>query len=126
MNPTIGGADGFVNTGTDKDSTGFRGKGLPSPQGFVYGGSPSITRGHIVRVIVRDGKVEQALRKLKRDMQREGIFREAKRHEFFEKPSEVRKRKEAEALRRHRKELRKREDVDHGRNPKAKSKATAR
>lgn len=78
-----------------------------------------------MRVIVRDGKVEQALRKLKRDMQREGIFREAKRHEFFEKPSEVRKRKEAEAARRHRKELRKREDIDHGRSPKAKPRSTA-
>lgn len=87
--------------------------------------SPSTTWGHIVRVIVRDGKVEQALRKLKRDMQKEGIFREAKRHEFFEKPSDVRKRKEAEAIRRHRKELRKREDVDHGRNPKVKPRTTA-
>lgn len=85
--------------------------------------SPSTNKGEVVRVIVRDGKVEQALRKLKRDMQREGIFRELKRHEFFEKPSEVRKRKEAEAVRRHRKELRKREDVDFGRNPKARAKA---
>lgn len=88
--------------------------------------SPSTNWGQIVRVIVRDGKVEQALRKLKRDMQREGIFREARRHEYFEKPSEVRKRKEAEAKRRHRKELRKREDADFGRDPKKKSRTAAR
>ena len=68
-----------------------------------------------MKVAVRDGKIEQALRVLKRKMQSEGIYREMRENEFFEKPSEKRKRRAAEARRRHLKDLRKRADVDHGR-----------
>jgi small subunit ribosomal protein S21 len=52
--------------------------------------------------------VDQALRALKKKMQREGIFREMKLRRSFEKPSEKRARERAEAVRRHRKMLRKR------------------
>jgi len=48
------------------------------------------------------------LRALKKKMQREGIFREMKLRRSFEKPSERRARERAEAVRRHRKMLRKR------------------
>jgi small subunit ribosomal protein S21 len=41
-----------------------------------------------VQVIVRDNNVDQALRALKKKMQREGIFREMKLRRHFEKPSE--------------------------------------
>ncbi len=41
-------------------------------------------------------------------MQREGLFREMKLRRHFEKPSQRRKRERAEAVRRHRKLLRKR------------------
>jgi small subunit ribosomal protein S21 len=41
-----------------------------------------------MQVIVRDNNVEQALRVLKKKMQREGVFREMKRASFYEKPSE--------------------------------------
>jgi small subunit ribosomal protein S21 len=61
-----------------------------------------------VHVIVRDNNVDQALRALKKKMQREGIFREMKLRRNFEKPSERRAREQAEAVRRHRKLLRKR------------------
>jgi small subunit ribosomal protein S21 len=54
--------------------------------------------------------VDQALRALKKKMQREGIFREMKLRRHFEKPSEERKRKKAEATRRRRKLDRKRSD----------------
>jgi len=61
-----------------------------------------------VHVTVRDNNVDQALRALKKKMQREGIFREMKLRRHFEKPSQRRKRERAEAVRRYRKLLRKR------------------
>jgi small subunit ribosomal protein S21 len=67
-----------------------------------------MTRGCILLVSVRDNNVDQALRALKKKMQREGIFREMKIRRSFEKPSEKRARERAEAVRRHRKMLRKR------------------
>ena len=66
----------------------------------------------LVSVNVRDGNVEQALRVLKKKMQREGIFREMKMRKDFEKPSEKRKREKAEAVRRTRKLERKRREKD--------------
>ena len=59
-------------------------------------------------VFVRDNNVDQALRTLKKKMQREGIFREIKLRRHYEKPSERRVREAAEAVRRSRKLLRKR------------------
>ena len=64
--------------------------------------------GAKVQVTVRDNNVDQALRALKKKLQREGVFREMKLRRHFEKPSEKRKRERAEAVRRHRKLLRKR------------------
>ncbi len=61
-----------------------------------------------MQVYVRDNNVDKALRALKKMMHREGVFREMKLRRHFEKPSERRKRKRAEAVRRHRKFLRKR------------------
>ena len=61
-----------------------------------------------VQVLVRDNNVDQALRALKKKMQREGIFREMKLRRNYEKPSERRAREQAEAVRRYRKLLRKR------------------
>ena len=62
----------------------------------------------LVQVIVRDNNVDQALKALKKKMQREGIFREMKLRKAYEKPSERKAREKAEAVRRHRKLLRKR------------------
>jgi len=58
--------------------------------------------------MVRDNNVDQALKALKKKMQREGIFREMKLRNFYEKPSEKRARVKAEAIRRARKLARKR------------------
>jgi small subunit ribosomal protein S21 len=41
-----------------------------------------------MQVLVRDNNIDQALRVLKKKMQREGVFREMKRRRFYEKPSE--------------------------------------
>ena len=60
-----------------------------------------------MQVIVRDNNVDQALRALKKKMQREGIFRDMKLRRHYEKPSEKKTRKKAEAIRRNRKLARK-------------------
>ena len=58
--------------------------------------------------MVRVNNVDQALKALKKKMQREGLFREMKLRRSYEKPSERRAREKAEAVRRHRKLMRKR------------------
>ena len=60
-----------------------------------------------MQVLVRENNVDQALRVLKKKMQREGIFRELKAKRFYEKPSEKRARQKSEAVRRARKLARK-------------------
>ena len=60
-----------------------------------------------MQVFVRDNDVDQALRALKKKMQREGVFREMKRRRFYEKPSEKSNREKADAIRRARKVARK-------------------
>ncbi len=75
-----------------------RSAGAPAGQGA----------GGQVQVLVRDNNVDQALKALKKKMQREGIFREMKLRRHYEKPSERRAREAAEAVRRARKMERKR------------------
>ncbi len=60
-----------------------------------------------MQVLVRDNNVDQALKVLKKKMQREGVFREMKLRGHYEKPSEKRAREKAEAVRRARKLIRK-------------------
>ena len=60
-----------------------------------------------MQVLVRDNNVDQALRVLKKKMQREGIFRELKQRRSYEKPSQRKTREKAEAIRRARKLARK-------------------
>ncbi len=64
-------------------------------------------KGQILQVLVRDNNVDQALRVLKKKMQREGLFREMKARSAYEKPSEKRVREKADAIRRARKVARK-------------------
>lgn len=74
-----------------------------------------------MQVLVRDNNVDQALRVLKKKMQREGVFREMKRRKAYEKPSEKKAREKAEAIRRGRKAARKlaqREGLIPGPKPK--------
>ena len=60
-----------------------------------------------MQVSVRDNNIDQALRVLKKRMQRDGAFRDMKAKRAYEKPSEKRIRKRAEAIRRRRKLARK-------------------
>jgi small subunit ribosomal protein S21 len=70
-------------------------------------GSAPLRQEQSVQVLVRDNNVDQALKALKKKMQREGIFREMKLRGHYEKPSEKRARERAEAVRRARKLARK-------------------
>ena len=66
----------------------------------------------LVQVVVRENNVDQALKALKKKMQREGVFREMKLRKSYEKPSEKRAREKSEAVRRARKLERKRIERD--------------
>jgi len=67
-----------------------------------------------MQILVRDNNVDQALRALKKKLQREGVYREMKLRRHFEKPSEKRAREKAAAIRRARKLERKRVERDGG------------
>ncbi|AJC83846.1 30S ribosomal protein S21 (plasmid) [Rhizobium etli bv. phaseoli str. IE4803] len=60
-----------------------------------------------MQVLVRDNNIDQALRALKKKMQREGLFGEMKERRAYEKPSERRVREKAQAISRQRKAARK-------------------
>ena len=67
-----------------------------------------------MQIVVRDNNVDQALRALKKKLQREGVYREMKLRRHYEKPSEKRAREKAAAVRRARKLERKRVERDGG------------
>ena len=59
-----------------------------------------------IEVVVRDNNVEKALRVLKKKLQKDGLFRELRLRQHYEKPSEKKLRKKQESLRRIAKEKR--------------------
>lgn len=81
-------------------------------EGFIFclksGSCLQLEDKTIVQVTVRGNNVDQALKALKKKMQREGVFREMKLRRNYEKPSEKKAREKAEAIRRSRKLERKR------------------
>jgi small subunit ribosomal protein S21 len=80
-----------------------------APRFFRISGPDEASRRFArVQVVVRDNNVDQALKALKKKLQREGVFREMKLRRHYEKPSERRAREAAEAVRRARKVERKR------------------
>lgn len=51
----------------------------------------------------KDETIEDALKRFKRELRKVGVLREARKHEHYEKPSEIKKRKKAASARnRHR------------------------
>jgi small subunit ribosomal protein S21 len=76
-----------------------------------------------LKILVRDDNVDQALRFLKKKLQQEGVFREMRLREHYEKPSEKRAREKAEGIRRTRKLAQKKLNRELGivtaRKPKA-------
>jgi small subunit ribosomal protein S21 len=74
---------------------------------FHSGDASTSWKELILKVFVRDNNVEQALRVLKKKLQRDGLFREIKRRKAYEKPSQRKAREKQEAIRRGRKAARK-------------------
>ncbi len=70
------------------------------------------SESYLMQIIVRDNNVDQALRALKKKLQREGVYREMKLRRHYEKPSERRARERAAAISRARKADRKRAERD--------------
>ncbi len=60
-----------------------------------------------MQVVVKNGNVERAMRTLKKKLQKEGLLKELKQKQYFEKPSEKRKRKKAEGIKRYQRNLKK-------------------
>ena len=63
------------------------------------------------RVDVRDNNMGQAMRRLKKLLQAEGVFQEMRSREAFEKPSMKRKKAKAAAKKRWQKEIIKRDEI---------------
>lgn len=58
-----------------------------------------------MRIVVSDNQIEAALKQLKKQMLKDGLFQEMKRRQHYEKPSVKRKRKAAQARKKRRKAL---------------------
>ena len=61
----------------------------------------------MVTVTVKNGNVDRAMRTLKKKLQIEGLLKELKQKQYFEKPSAKRKRKKAEGIKRYQRNLKK-------------------
>ena len=61
----------------------------------------------MVTVVVKNGNVDRAMRTLKKKLQKEGLLRELKQRQYFEKPSAKRARKKAEGIKRYQRNERK-------------------
>ncbi len=60
-----------------------------------------------IEIEVRRGNLEQAMRVLKRKVQKEGLVKELKMRQYFEKPSEKKRRKKKENIANVRKRMKK-------------------
>ena len=63
-----------------------------------------------MQVLVKNGNIERAMRTLKKKLQKEGLLRELKQKQYFEKPSAKRKRKKAEGIKRYQRALKKKQE----------------
>ena len=61
----------------------------------------------MVTVTVKNGNVDRAMRTLEKKLQKEGLLKELKQRQFFEKPSAKKARKKAEGIKRYQRNLKK-------------------
>ena len=61
----------------------------------------------MVTVVVKNGNVDRAMRTLKKKLQKEGLLKELKQRQYFEKPSAKKARKKAEGIKRFQRNLKK-------------------
>ena len=60
-----------------------------------------------MQLVVKNGNVERAMRTLKKKLQKEGLLKELKQKQYFEKPSAKKARKKAEGIKRYQRNLKK-------------------
>ena len=72
--------------------------------------SSNINDRHGLYVEVRNNDVTRALRKLKKIMNSEGMIKDMRKNEFYEKPSAIKRREKAQARKRWLKEQDKNKD----------------
>ncbi len=99
--------NGSSNSGRGGDSRGqdsSRGSGDRFERQGSYGGDRyDRPRAQAMEVIV-ENNVEKAMKVLKRKLIKEGLFKELKSRRYYEKPSEKKKRKHKESVKKIRKE----------------------
>ena len=64
----------------------------------------------MVTVTVKNGNVDRAMRTLKKKLQKEGLLKELKQKQYFEKPSAKKARKKAEGVKRYQRNLKKKQE----------------
>ena len=57
-----------------------------------------------IEVTVRNGNVENAMRVLKKKLLKDGMMRELKERQYYQKPSHVKREAKKQSIRRHKKE----------------------
>jgi len=91
--------------GEERDPEGRDGERRPRRRAEGFG---ETVQCRPLEVIVKDDRVEQAIRQLKNRLAREGVLRELKNRRHYYKPSELKRIKSREAARRRRKQARQR------------------
>ena len=64
-----------------------------------------------ITVNVRNGNLEQAMRVLKRKVQKEGLVKELRERQYYKKPSEIKQEKKKEAIKNWKKKQKKLEKI---------------
>ena len=60
-----------------------------------------------LKIEVRNGNVEQAMRVMKRKLMKEGVMKELRAREYYEKPSAKKRRKKKENIANYKKKMKK-------------------
>ena len=98
-------AEAVAVEGEERDAEGHDGERRPRRRSEGFG---ETVQCRPLEVIVKDDRVEQAIRQLKNRLAREGVLRELKNRRHYFKPSELKRIKSREAARRRRKQARQR------------------
>ena len=59
----------------------------------------------MIEVQVRGGNLEKAMRVLKKKVMKEGIVKELRRRQYFQKPSEIKREKKKEGIKNYKKKM---------------------
>lgn len=97
-------ADNESNDKTKENHSGYQTRADGNrPDGHRQDGRPERPKAGAMEVTV-DHNIEKAMKILKRKLIKEGLFKELKSRRYYEKPSERKKRKNKESLKKVRKE----------------------